>query len=576
MRYDPTEPTWPDRDRFVLSCGHACILLYSMLYLTGYGAELDDLRQFRQLHSRTPGHPEVHDLPGIEVTTGPLGQGFANGVGLGHRRAHAAGPVRPRRGRPPHLRHLQRRRPHGGHQPRGGIPRRPSRPRPAHLRLRRQPHHHRRPHRARPRRRRRQALRGLRLARRAPGRGGQRHRRPRSGRCAGPWRSRTAPACSSCAATSAGPPRTRPTAPRPTARRSAPTRSGPPRRSSACRPTRPSGCPTRCSPCTGEAIPRRRGGPPNVGEAAGRVDGGPGRSGTPCWAGRGVPGWAGQAARPGRRRRAGRDPPVHQRVPSTPFVDLVPGAGRGRRRPDRQHRDQARRQPSCRAREHPEGTADRLRGPRARHGRRHERHGRTTAASCPSGAPSSSSATTCGVRSGWPPSRQAKVIYFWTHDSVGLGEDGPTHQPIEQLAALRAMPGLRVIRPADANETAHALRVAIERDGPTALILTRQDDARPGRHRRRGRPRSSEGAYVLVAGGDDPDVVLVGTGSRGVGLRGRGRVCSPRRASPPGWCPCRAGSCSRSRTTTTRTRCSGTERLCCRSRRPHRSDGPVG
>src|SRR5215472_1304991 len=83
MEYDPTEPDWPDRDRFVLSCGHACILLYSMLYLTGYGVELEDLRQFRQLHSRTPGHPEVHDLPGIEVTTGPLGQGFANGVGLG-------------------------------------------------------------------------------------------------------------------------------------------------------------------------------------------------------------------------------------------------------------------------------------------------------------------------------------------------------------------------------------------------------------------------------------------------------------------------------------------------------------
>src|SRR5258708_2815649 len=83
MTYDPSHPDWPDRDRFVLSCGHACILLYSMLHVTGYGVELDDLRQFRQLHSRTPGHPEVHDLPGIPVTTGPLGQGAANGAGLG-------------------------------------------------------------------------------------------------------------------------------------------------------------------------------------------------------------------------------------------------------------------------------------------------------------------------------------------------------------------------------------------------------------------------------------------------------------------------------------------------------------
>jgi transketolase len=83
MRHDPSAPDWPDRDRFILSCGHACILLYSMLYLTGYGLTIDDLMRFRKLHSRTPGHPEVHHTRGVEVTTGPLGQGFANGVGMG-------------------------------------------------------------------------------------------------------------------------------------------------------------------------------------------------------------------------------------------------------------------------------------------------------------------------------------------------------------------------------------------------------------------------------------------------------------------------------------------------------------
>src|SRR6516164_2465707 len=83
MRYDPSAPHWPDRDRFILSAGHACILLYSMLYLTGYGLTLDDLKQFRQWGSRTPGHPEVHLTSGLEATTGPLGQGFANGVGMG-------------------------------------------------------------------------------------------------------------------------------------------------------------------------------------------------------------------------------------------------------------------------------------------------------------------------------------------------------------------------------------------------------------------------------------------------------------------------------------------------------------
>jgi transketolase len=107
---------------------------------------------------------------------------------------------------------------------------------------------------------------------------------------------------------------------------------------------------------------------------------------------------------------------------------------------------------------------------------------------------------------------QAKVIYSWTHDSVGLGEDGPTHQPIEQLAAMRAMPGLRVIRPADANETAHAFRVAVEGGGPTALILTRQTiPVLEGTVDRAA--DTARGAYVLVEGDDDPDVVLVGTGS---------------------------------------------------------------
>src|SRR5438045_1881210 len=83
MRHSPTHPDWADRDRFVLSAGHASMLLYSMLYLTGYGLELDDLKEFRQWGSRTAGHPERGHAPGIEVTTGPLGQGFGNGVGIG-------------------------------------------------------------------------------------------------------------------------------------------------------------------------------------------------------------------------------------------------------------------------------------------------------------------------------------------------------------------------------------------------------------------------------------------------------------------------------------------------------------
>src|SRR5580765_4594246 len=82
MRHDPADPHWPDRDRFVLSAGHACVLQYAALHLSGYDLTLEDLEQFRQWDSRTPGHPEWGHTAGVETTTGPLGQGFANGVGM--------------------------------------------------------------------------------------------------------------------------------------------------------------------------------------------------------------------------------------------------------------------------------------------------------------------------------------------------------------------------------------------------------------------------------------------------------------------------------------------------------------
>jgi transketolase len=82
LKHNPHNPHWPGRDRFILSNGHACMLLYAMLYLTGYDMSLDDLKHFRQWDSKTPGHPEYHHVPGLEVTTGPLGQGVANSVGM--------------------------------------------------------------------------------------------------------------------------------------------------------------------------------------------------------------------------------------------------------------------------------------------------------------------------------------------------------------------------------------------------------------------------------------------------------------------------------------------------------------
>jgi transketolase len=90
LRHDPRDPSWPDRDRFLLSAGHGSALLYALLHVTGYELPLDELRRFRQWGSKTPGHPEFRHTPGVEATTGPLGQGFAMGVGMAMAEAHLA------------------------------------------------------------------------------------------------------------------------------------------------------------------------------------------------------------------------------------------------------------------------------------------------------------------------------------------------------------------------------------------------------------------------------------------------------------------------------------------------------
>src|SRR2546422_6848008 len=82
LRHDPAHPKWVDRDRFVLSAGHGSMLLYSLLFLTGYDLPMDEIKRFRQWHSKTPGHPECCETPGVEVSTGPLGQGVGNSAGM--------------------------------------------------------------------------------------------------------------------------------------------------------------------------------------------------------------------------------------------------------------------------------------------------------------------------------------------------------------------------------------------------------------------------------------------------------------------------------------------------------------
>ena len=376
MTYDAADPHWPDRDRFVLSNGHASMLLYSMLYLTGFGLELDDIEQFRQWGSRTPGHPEYGHAPGVEVTTGPLGQGIANAVGL----ALAEANLRARFGPEVTDHHvfaicsdgdLEEGVSHeaaslAGHLGLGRLvavydDNHITIDGPTELALTDDP-----------------VLRfsGLRLARRRARRGGERPRRARARGSARAWRKPTGRASSCCAATSAARRRASPIRRRRTARRSAKTRSARSRRSSACRRTSTSSCPTTCSSTTAAA---GRGGPPgSVGEAprTGLRDAEPGLAEdyAACIEGRGIEGWESKlptwspgdavatrqacsdGARRDRRRRA--------------------RARRRRRRPHRQHRHEAAR--GRRRDRHPRlpRSPDPLRDPRARHGRRHERDGR--------------------------------------------------------------------------------------------------------------------------------------------------------------------------------------------------------
>ena len=168
LRHNPANPAWANRDRFVLSGGHGSMLLYSLLHLTGYDLPLDELKRFRQWGSKTPGHPEYGLTPGVEATTGPLGQGFATAWAWRSPKPHLAGdlqPAGPRHRRPLHLRHRQRRRPDGRRRLRSRLAGRPPGPGQAHLPLRRQPDLDRGLHGPRLHRGPRQALRGLRLAR---------------------------------------------------------------------------------------------------------------------------------------------------------------------------------------------------------------------------------------------------------------------------------------------------------------------------------------------------------------------------------------------------------------------------
>jgi transketolase len=508
MKYDASCPDWPDRDRFVLSAGHASILQYSMLYLTGFGLELSDLEEFRQWGSHTPGHPEVHHTKGIETTTGPLGQGFATAVGMGiaerwlrarfgpelcdhhtfvicsdgdlmegvsHEAASAAGHLGLGRlvyvyddnhitiDGPTEITYsddvAQRFEAYGWHV-------------------------------------------------------------DSIGEVANDTDALEA-ALNRATAIDDKPSliilRSHIGYPAPNAM-DTPEAHGMGLDADEVRRTKEIlGLPADTSFWVPEEVLEmyREAGARGRGARLGWEE----RLATwskhsdrdvfdACLEGRGLDGW--HTKLPAFEAGKGVATRVALNDCLNAIVDVVPGLLSGgadltgntgtQMKPSEQQTktDPGGRLMAYGIREH--GMAAAMNG-MALHG-----------GVLPVGG-------TFFVFSDYmrPAVRlaamsEAHVIFSWTHDSVGLGEDGPTHQPIEQLASLRAMPFLRLIRPADANETAAALRIAIDGDGATGLVLSRQKvpvlEGTADRHHDVAR-----GAYVLQDSDGEPDVVLIGTGS---------------------------------------------------------------
>ena len=510
LRYDASAPEWPDRDRFVLSNGHASIFLYTMLYLTGYGLELDDLRSLRQWGSRTPGHPEYRHTRGVEVTTGPLGQGFANGVGIGLAEAN----LRERFGPDVTDHHvfvvcgdgcLEEGVSHEAASLAG------------HLGLGRLVYVYDDNH---------ITIDGPTelaysddVGKRFAGYG---------------WHVvELGEVANDVDRIEAG------------------IREG---MAEADRPSvvilrshigYPSAKYTDTAFAHGNALgadevaatkavlglPPESFVVPDDVLALYREAGGRGRELRERWeqrvaafragetslaaeydaclAQRGLPGWESKLPvwEPGDK--------VATRHASGKVLgaiaDVVPGLLAG-------------------GADLSENTGTLLEGAKVigthqfggrqlhfgvrEHGMGSIMNGMAVSGLLPAGG-------TFFVFSDYmrPAVRlaalsQYKTAFVWTHDSVGVGEDGPTHQPIEHLAALRAMPNLRVVRPADANETAHAWRLHVDGEGPTAIVLARQNSPVLAGTAERGAVGLALGAYVLVGEtGATPDLVLVGTGS---------------------------------------------------------------
>jgi transketolase len=512
MNYDPRDPEWPDHDRFVLSNGHACILQYSMLHLTGYDLSLEDLRQFRQWQSRTPGHPEAGHTAGIDVTTGPLGQGVGDAVGMAiaerwlrttfgsdvcdHRTYMIAGDGCFMEGVSHEAASL------AGHL---GLGRLTAFYDDNHITID------------------------------GPTELAYNDNVPERFEAYG-WRVRNLgemandvdgleAAIREAIDVPADGPDAKPTLlvlrshigwPSPKLTDTAGAH-GSPFGAEEIKVTKDIlGLPTdqtfwvpdEVRDFYGQQISR---GAERHAEWTARFEAWQGDRA--AWdaaqAGHGLPGWADDLPAFEAGKALATRHAINQCIDAT--VAKLPGLLAGSADLTGNNGVKVK-GAEIQSRETPGGT-------QVHYGIRE--HGMGSAMNgmaqhrgvLPVGGtffcfsdymrPSVRLASLTGTH----------VIYSWTHDSVGLGEDGPTHQPVEHLASLRAMPGLSLVRPADANETAQAWRLAVEADGPVGLVLTRQDVPVLAATAERAAAGVPRGAYVLVDSDGPPQIVLVGSGS---------------------------------------------------------------
>ena len=512
MHYDPRDPEWPDRDRFVLSNGHASILQYSLLHLTGYDLSLDDLRQFRQWGSRTPGHPEFHHTAGVEVTTGPLGQGVGNAVGMAiaerwlrttfgrevcdHRTFVFAGDGCFMEGISHEAASL------AGHLGLGRL-------------LAFYDDNH--------------------ITIDGPTELAYDDNVPERFEAYG-WRVRNLgemandvdgleAAIREALEVPADGPDAKPTLlvlrshigwPSPKLTDTAGAHGNPfgadeirvTKEILGLPPDETFWVPDEVRQFYGQQVARGAELHAAWSERFANWTGD-----RAAWdaahTGHGLPGWADELPSFEAGTELATRHAVNKCIDAT--AARLPGLLAGSA--DLTGNNGVKVKGAViQSRETPGGI-------QVHYGIREHGMGSVMNGMAQHGGVLPVGGTFFVFSDYMRPAVRlasltgCHVVYSWTHDSIGLGEDGPTHQPVEQLASLRAMPGLSLVRPADANETAAAWRLAVEADWPVGLVLTRQDvPVLAGTSERAGEgvPR---GAYVLDDSEAAPEIVLVGTGS---------------------------------------------------------------